>query len=173
MARRALEIDPSEAKACNVLGNILNWRGHHDDSVPYIESAIKLNPSFAAASTARAYHSVMTGAFENAKADMQNAIRLRVGDSGLGLCLPAKALAELHLGEHEKSLETAYLAMRLRPNFWLVPSTLAACLLANGKEATARDIIQQLRLAYDRISGDEFAGWLSSTSPSSSTARQR
>ena len=55
MARRALEIDPSEAKACNVLGNILNWRGHHDDSVPYIESAIKLNPSFAAASTARAF----------------------------------------------------------------------------------------------------------------------
>ena len=70
-ARRALEIDPSEAKANIGLGQIMDWRGNHAESMGYIERAVMLNPSFAHASTARSYHAVMTGSFEAAKTYIQ------------------------------------------------------------------------------------------------------
>ena len=46
----------------------------------------------------------MTGAFDEANAYMQTALRLRVGDSALGLCLPAKGLANLHLENIESAV---------------------------------------------------------------------
>ncbi len=61
----------------------------------------------------------MTGAFDAAKTFLQTAMRLRVGDAGMGLCLPSKALADLHLGNSEEALQTAHWAVRLQPRFWL------------------------------------------------------
>ena len=96
-ARRALEIDPSEAKACNVLGQALDWQARHDEANDFLERAVTLNPSFALASTARSYHAVMTGEFDEAKVYIRTAMRLRVGDAGMGLCLPSKALADMRI----------------------------------------------------------------------------
>ena len=98
----------------------------------YIERAVMLNPSFAHASTARSYHAVMVGSFEAAKNYIQNAMRLRVGDAGLGFCLPSKALADLHLGNFKDALQTAHWAMRLTPDFWLTRLVLAASLYATS-----------------------------------------
>jgi TolB-like protein/Flp pilus assembly protein TadD len=159
LARRALEIDPSEAKACVVLGLVLDWLGRHSETLEYLDKAASRNPSFAGASTAWAYHAVMTGAFDKAKSYMQTALRLRVGDSGLGLCLPAKALADLHLGNYENALQTAHWAMRLKPNFWLVRQVLAASLLASGNSDAAGDVTMQMKQDYGGLSRDEFAGW--------------
>jgi tetratricopeptide (TPR) repeat protein len=92
-ARRALEIDPSEAKACNIMGQALDWQGRHDEANDFLERAVSLNPSFAFASTARSYHAVMTCEFDAAKIFIKTAMRLKVGDAGMGLCLPSKALA--------------------------------------------------------------------------------
>jgi adenylate cyclase len=158
-ARRALEIDPSEAKACNILGQILDWQGDHDKSLHFLNRAVSLNPSFAWASTGHSYHSVMTGAFDEAKTYIQTALRLRVGDSGLGLCLPARALADLHLGNLEDALGTAHWATRLQPDFWLGRQVLAACLLASGNESAAEESIIDLRQDYKGLSSGEFAGW--------------
>lgn len=159
LARRAIEIDPSEAKANIILGQALDWQGQHDEAAEYLEKAASRNPSFAGASTARGYHSVMTGAFDEAQNYMQTALRLRVGDSGLGLCLPAKALADLHLDNVERALETAHWAARLKPDFWLVRQVLAAALLAAGDTEAAGEAVKRLRRDYDGLSGDEFAAW--------------
>jgi DNA-binding SARP family transcriptional activator len=78
-ARRALEIDPSEAKACNILGQALDWQARHDEANDFLERAVTLNPSFALASTARSYHAVMTGEFNVAKDFIRTAMRLRWG----------------------------------------------------------------------------------------------
>ena len=101
----------------------------------------------------------MTGGFDKAKSLMQTAIRLRVGDSGLGLCLPAKALADLHLGNYEESLQTAHWAMRLTPGFWLVCQVLAAALLAAGDTDAASKVTMAMKQRYGRLSREEFAGW--------------
>lgn len=118
-AKRALEIDPTEPKGCNIMGQVLDWQGRHEEAVAFLERAVSFNPSFALSSTARSYHAVMTGAFDAAKAFLQTAMRLRVGDAGMGLCLPSKALADLHLGNTEEALKTAHWAVRLQPRFWL------------------------------------------------------
>jgi DNA-binding SARP family transcriptional activator/tetratricopeptide (TPR) repeat protein len=159
LARRAIEIDPSEAKACIVLGQALDWQAQHDEAGQYLERALHANPSFATASTARAYHLVMTGAFQQAQHHMRSALRLRVGDAGLGLCLPAKALADLHNGNAQSALETIHWASRLRPDFWLVRQVLAAALHAAGNAKAAEEEVVQMRRDYSGLSGKEFAGW--------------
>ncbi len=107
----------------------------------------------------------MTGAFDEAKDYMQTALRLRVGDRALGLCLPAKALADLHLGNVESALQTAHWAARMKPDFWLVRQVLAAALLASGDTDTASKIVARMRRDYDGLSGAEFAAWFPYASP--------
>jgi DNA-binding SARP family transcriptional activator/TolB-like protein len=158
-ANRALEIDPTEPKGCNIMGQILDWQGRHDEAGMFLERAVFLNPSFALASTARSYHAVMTGAFAEAKTFIRTAMRLRVGDAGLGLCLPSKALADLHLGNSREALQTAHWAIRLQPRFWLGRQVLAVCLSANGDDETATRATHELKRDYPGLSAGEFAAW--------------
>jgi len=158
-AKRALEIDPTEPKGCNIMGQVLDWQGRHDEAVGFLERAVSLNPSFALSSTARSYHAVMTGAFDAAKTFLQTAMRLRVGDAGMGLCLPSKALADLHLGNCEAALQTAHWAVRLQPKFWLGRQVLAACLSANGDLKVASKATSDLRRDYSGLSAEEFVSW--------------
>jgi DNA-binding SARP family transcriptional activator/TolB-like protein len=164
-ARRALEIDPSEAKACNVLGQALDWQGRHDEANDFLERAVSLNPSFALASTARSYHAVMTGEFDAAKVFIRTAMRLRVGDAGMGLCLPSKALADMHLGNHEEALQTAHWAVRLQPRFWLGRQVLAACLSTCDHLSEAAMATAELKRDYPGLSSGEFAAWFPYADP--------
>jgi DNA-binding SARP family transcriptional activator/Tfp pilus assembly protein PilF len=157
--KRALEIDPTEPKACNIMGQVLDWQGRHDEATEFIERAVSLNPSFSLSSTARSYHAVMTGAYEAAKTYIQTAMRLRVGDASLGHCLPSKVLADLHLGNREDALQTAHWAVRLQPDFWLGRQVLAACLSANGDVAAASKAVAGLRRDYPGLALDDFVGW--------------
>lgn len=158
-ARRALEIDPSEPKARNILGQVLDWQSRYDEASVHLEQAVRLNPSFALASTGRGFHAVMLGKFSDAKSHIQTAMRLRVGDAGLGLCLPAKVLSELHLGNVREALETAHWAARLRPNFWLTRQALAAGLWAADRREDAKAVVEALRTDYEGLTSDEFSTW--------------
>lgn len=158
-AKRALEIDPTEPKGCNIMGQVLDWQGRHEEAVDFLERAVSLNPSFSLSSTARSYHAVMTGDYEAAKIYIQTAMRLRVGDASLGHCLPSKALADLHLGNREDALQTAHWAVRLQPEFWLGRQLLAACLSANGDVKAASKAIAELRRDYPGVTPDDFVGW--------------
>jgi DNA-binding SARP family transcriptional activator/TolB-like protein/Flp pilus assembly protein TadD len=158
-AKRALEIDPSEPKGLNVMGQALDWQGRHDEGIGFLNRAVSINPSFAWASTARSYHAVMTGAYDVAKTYIQTAMRLRVGDASLGLCLPSKALADLHLGNTEEALQTAHWAVRMQPAFWLGRQVLAACLSASGDVDAAGRVISGLRRDYPGLTATEFVQW--------------
>jgi DNA-binding SARP family transcriptional activator/TolB-like protein/Tfp pilus assembly protein PilF len=158
-ARRALEIDPSEPKGCNIMGQVLDWQGRHEEANGFLEQAVSINPSFALSSTARSYHAVMTGAFDVAKTYLQTAMRLRVGDASLGHCLPSKVLADLHLGNREEALQTAHWAMRLQPQFWLGRQVLAASLSATGDIEAASKVVAELQRDHPELTAEEFAHW--------------
>jgi DNA-binding SARP family transcriptional activator/TolB-like protein len=158
-ARRALEIDPSEPKGCNIMGQVLDWQGRHEEAIGFLEQAVSINPSFALSSTARSYHAVMTGAFDVAKTYLQTAMRLRVGDASLGHCLPSKVLADLHLGNREEALQTAHWAMRLQPQFWLGRQVLAASLSATGDIEAASKVVAELQRDHPELTAEEFAHW--------------
>ncbi|MET0195057.1 MAG: BTAD domain-containing putative transcriptional regulator, partial [Hyphomicrobiaceae bacterium] len=49
-ARRALEIDPSERKGCNILGQVLDFQGSHEDEIGFLDQAVSINPRFAMSS---------------------------------------------------------------------------------------------------------------------------
>ena len=164
-ARRALEIDPSEAKANIALGQILDWRGKHSQSAPFLDRAINLNPSFSQASTARSYHALMTGSFAEAKTYIETSMRLRVGDAGLGFCLPSKAIADLHLENRQEALQTAHWALRLAPDFWLSRLTLAVALHANAEIEPASRVVEGLKQDYPNLSAEEFAAWFPYANP--------
>ena len=164
-ARRALEIDPSEAKANIALGQILDWRGKHSQSAPFLDRAFNLNPSFSQASTARSYHALMTGAYSEAKTYIETSMRLRVGDAGLGFCLPSKAIADLHLDNRTEALQTAHWALRLAPDFWLSRLTLAVALHANEETEPATRIVAGLKQDYPEFTSGEFAAWLPYANP--------
>jgi DNA-binding SARP family transcriptional activator/Tfp pilus assembly protein PilF len=167
-ARRALEIDPSEAKACIVLGAALDWQGRHDEAIVFLQRAVMLNPSFALASTQRSYHAVMTGKFDEAKDFIRTAMRLRVGDTGMGLCLPSKALADMHLGNHEEALQTAHWAVRLRPKFWLGRLVLSACLSNCNHLRDAEAAAAELKRDYPGLNAEAFAAWFPYANPNDS-----
>ena len=158
-AKRAIEIDPTEPKGCNIMGQVLDWQGRHEEAAEFLERAVSLNPSFALSSTARSYHAVMTGSFAAAKTFIQTAMRLRVGDAGMGLCLPSKALADMHLGNLREALQTAHWAVRLQPKFWLGRQVLAACLSANGEFDAASKATLELRRDYAGLTAQEFVAW--------------
>ena len=163
LARRALEIDPTEAKALLVIGKALAWLGRHDEALVYLEEAADRNPSFSRASSGLAYHAVMIGEFGKAKEYMRTALRLRVGDNSLDSCLPADVLADLHLGDGENAVATAHwaarIATRTNGNFWLTRQVLAAALWAAGEEEAAGKAVVALRRDYDGLGGEEFAAW--------------
>ena len=158
-ARRALEIDPSEPKGCNIMGQVLDWQGRHEEAIGFLEQAVSINPSFAMSSTARSYHAVMTGAFAVAKTYLQTAMRLRVGDASLGHCLPSKVLADLHLDNREEALQTAHWATRLQPHFWLGRQVLAVSLSATGDIEAAAKVVAELKRDYPGLTAEEFAHW--------------
>jgi hypothetical protein len=107
----------------------------------------------ALAPTARSYQAVMTGEFDNAKVFIRTAMRLRVGDAGMRLCLPSKALADLHLGNLQEALRTAHWAVRLQPKFWLGRQVLAACLSVCDQLPEAVQATAELKRDYAGLFG--------------------
>lgn len=158
-ARRALEIDPTEPKANIALAQSLDWRGLHSETAKLLDRAAEINPSFALASTARSYNSVMMGSFENARSQILTSMRLRVGDAGLGYCLPSKALADLHLGNKHEALETAHWAMRLRSDFWLTRVVLATCLHSNNRLREAETTVEKLKADFAGLQAGDIVQW--------------
>jgi len=165
-ARRALALDPLEAKAHLALAQPLIWRGRMAEGEASMEEAFRLNPSFAQASTQLSYLSMMRGEMREAREYLARAMRLRVGDHGLGYCLPARGLAAYHGNDHSEALEFSHWANRLQPMFWLGRQALAASLMASGQIERARHFVAGLRADYAGLSARDFARWVPYADPS-------
>jgi hypothetical protein len=83
----------------------------------------------------------------------------------MGLCLPSKALADMHLGNDEEALQTAHWAVRLQPKFWLGRQVLAACLSNCNQMPEAEKATAELKRDYPGLTSYEFAGWFPYANP--------
>ena len=77
----------------------------------------------------------------------------------------SKALADMHLGNHEEALQTAHWAVRLQPKFWLGRQVLAACLSACNQMPEAGKATAELKRDYPGLGADEFAAWFPYANP--------
>ncbi len=112
--RRATEIDPSFAEACNSLGAMLQESGGLDDAIAAYRRAIEIKPDYAAAHSNLGAASLCNGHFDEALTHCHRALRFDSNDVGahnnLGMTLQ-------NVGRLDEAIEVYKNALTLRPNF--------------------------------------------------------
>ncbi len=111
--REALEANPGNADALNLLGLTLHQRGDHDGAVARLRAAIRLAPRTAAfhANLGRALASA--GALEQAAASLSTAAKLNPSDAAAHFHL---GTALIDLGRPDDAVEYFRAVVRLRPD---------------------------------------------------------
>ena len=159
LAERALMLDEREPRAWLMRGQVHAWLGEHDRALPAIERALALSPSLGVASSALSFELAFLGRFEESEAALTRAIRLRASDRGLGLCLPALAIARYQRADYAGARAVADQAVAIQPRFWLGLQMLAASLgHLDPRQARATAAVAARTLG-ERLTAEEFAGW--------------
>lgn len=159
LADRALELDEREPRAWLMRGQVHAWLGEHDAALPSLERALALSPSLGVASSALSFELAFLGRFEESEAALARAIRLRLSDRGLGLCLPAMAIARYQREDYAGARAVADQAVAIQPRFWLGLQMLAASLGHVDPRQGRATAAAAARTLGGRLSAEEFAGW--------------
>jgi len=144
LADRALTLNPSLGRAhSSVAWTAFNYEFDFMKTDREFRRAIELDPSYDSAQRWYGWSLAMMGRYEDAKLQVEQAIRLDPCSSGLhwvfGVVHWASRQPELAIAEYEKSLE-------LEPNFPQAHWGLGQALLAQRKDAAA---IAELQKAYE------------------------
>ena len=115
-AKRAVELDDTDAAAHCTLGRVYYMRREHDLAIDELESALALNPSLAWAHYGIGASLVFSGKSKQAAPHLANAIRLSPHDPNMGSFLVRTADACLFQHEYEEAVKWARKALR-QPNF--------------------------------------------------------
>lgn len=149
LARRAVEIDPTDAFAQAVYGFTL--AGPARDYVQgrlHAQEAVRLNPNSAFAWGTLGVINSLVGDFESAIAELQRAMTLSPYDALLSLWTLGLAAACFGLGRYEEGITWARKSVQQNPGNGTSHRLLAANLAAAGRlkearEVTARRDVQQ------------------------------
>jgi len=143
-ARRAVELDSSDAAAHCTLGRVYYLRREHELAIPELEIALELNPSFAWAHYGIGAALVFTGRAREAIVYLQHAIRLSPRDPYMGSFLVRMADAYLFMHDYEQAIDWARRALR-QPHFqWSRHAVLISALGHLGRSDQARRACEEL-----------------------------
>jgi TolB-like protein/DNA-binding SARP family transcriptional activator len=159
LAERALALDEREPRAWLMRGQVHAWLGEHDGALPALERALALSPSLGVASSALSFELAFLGRFEESEAALARAIRLRANDRGLGLCLPAMAIARYQREDYVGARAVADQAVAIQPRFWLGLQMLAASLGHVDPRQGRATAAAAARTLGERLTAEKFAGW--------------
>jgi tetratricopeptide (TPR) repeat protein len=118
-------------------------QGDHDSGQTYLERSIGLSPSFAHGLYARSHADMIAGRGDRALASADEAIALSPLDPFLYAMYQAKALAHLHLGDHDPACHHTDTGAR-EPGAHYIVTTIATAI----NKVAGRDV--QARYWYDR-----------------------
>lgn len=110
--REALDLDPKNRDAWDMLAEISNKTGNYEGALRAAEEALKLNANDARALRAKSYAEFMRGDYRAAFADADRAVKL---DPSNGLGYLYRAMAEEKLGDKAQALADYRTAVRLDP----------------------------------------------------------
>ena len=137
-ARQAIALDNDDPAAHMALGRAHLFGNNVEAAIPEFKTALELNPNLAQARHQLGHALTYSGHAEEAVKHIEMAIRISPRDNLMGAMTARAAEAHLALGQYEKALDWARLAVR-QPNIqWPGYAVLAAILGHLGRNDEAR-----------------------------------
>jgi adenylate cyclase len=145
-ADRAIALDP-HSRAYNEKSMYLNSSGRSNEGFRTADEGLAINPNFAPLYNARAYAEINLGRFEEAKADIFQAMRLSPRDPAINLWRTNLADAEMGLGHFDAAIDLIRQSIDAGFRVSYTYKELAAAYALAGKMDEARTALAEaLRL---------------------------
>jgi adenylate cyclase len=141
---KALALDPDDAWAHALKGNILLTQGRAEEAVAEHGRALALDPSNVSAAGALGWDYERLGEFENSVEHLDKAIRASPRDPELAFWYGSEASANFGLKRYDQTIELARQAIAINPNYvrW-AHTSLVAALALTGRDAEAREALRR------------------------------
>jgi len=151
-ARRAAELDDSDAWAHLALGYVAFAQRQTDEAVAQFRRAIDLNPNFAAAHGYLGYPLAFDGQSDEAIESLSLAIRLSPHDRQNPIFMAGIAVAHYVAKRYDKAIESGRKAVQQGPSVAGIYRILIASLAQAGQIDEARIMLARLRELQPEVS---------------------
>ena len=144
LTSRALAIDPDDAVAHHMKGNILQSEGRTEEAVAEHERALAIDPSLADTVANLGVDYLYLGEFDKSFDYADKAIRMSTHDPSLLYWYGIKAWADFGLKQYDQAIDWARQSIAINPNYFPIPHViLVAALALTDHEAEAREALQR------------------------------
>jgi tetratricopeptide (TPR) repeat protein len=169
LAMRAVRADRDDAMAHYTYGTVLTLTGDLEKALAEQRRALELNPNFGGAMGEMGRYLAYLGRYSEAMDCLDRAIRSSPGDAQRFLWFRDKAIAAFVTGRYDEAVAFAHESVALRPDIFLGPYLLAACLaaagspekgaqaLAEGREIIPRYPLETLKLGHPFARAEDLA----------------
>lgn len=145
LARRAIDLDRRDPLALCAMARAHLASREHDKAVPFLNSALVLNPTLAWAHYLLGVCYTYTGRTSEALPHLHAAIQLSPHDPYASRCLTCVAEAHFFLEEDEQAVEWAKRGLRETATaHWSAHTVLVAALTRSGRVAEANEAVREL-----------------------------
>jgi adenylate cyclase len=158
---RAIALDPENLRAYTTKSQYLSNSRRPNESLSAADSGLAVNPNYAPLYRARANAENGLGRFEQAKSDVQQAIRLSPHDPRIGTYLTTLAAAEIGLGHFDAAIDAYRRAIEAGFRSHVPYMGLAAARALDGKMDEAKSALAEAR----RINPNLTVKWAIARNP--------
>lgn len=144
-ARRAMALDPRDARALHLVGVAELMQGDAELSRGLLQQAVRLNPSMAVAHAAIGTSYILAGEPETAIEPLRTALRLSPNDAYIFHTFGEYAVARYMMGDYALGIGAAQESLRLRPGYWYAHVVRIGCLARLERWDEARAMLRQFR----------------------------
>jgi adenylate cyclase len=149
---RAIALAPRTAWNYSTKSVWLTMTGHPKAGLRVADAALTINPSYAAEYSYRAYAETALNQFEQAKSDLQQAMRLSPLDPRMGAFHDKMAWAELGLGHFDAAIEESSRAIDVGSKAWFTYLCLATAHGLKGDIEDAKAPLAEARRLNPKLS---------------------
>jgi adenylate cyclase len=151
-ADRAIALAPRTAWNYSTKSVWLTMTGHPKEGLGVADAALAINPKYAAEYSYRAYAETALNQFEQAKSDLQQAMRLSPLDPRMGAFHDKMAWAELGLGHFDAAIEESSRAIDVGSKAWFTYLCLATAHGLKGDIEDAKAPLAEARRLNPKLS---------------------
>jgi adenylate cyclase len=144
-ADRAIALAPNNPWNYSAKSVYLTMTGRPKEGLRVADAEVAINPNYASAYSYRAFAETALGQFEQAKSDLQQAMRLSPRDPRMGAFHDKMAWAELSLGHFDAAIEESSKAIDAGSKVWFTYLCLATAHGLKGDLDEAKTALTEAR----------------------------